>query len=85
MPRHRKRVESDEPAIQRSRRPHSQRQPGISDSPSRRTLTCLHRKRSFCGDGQGRGKGHNSCRWPFAYWDSLSCRVEDVRSSGSCR
>ena len=38
-------AESDEPAIQRSRRPHSQRQPGISDSLSRRTLTCLHRKR----------------------------------------
>ena len=25
---------------------------------------------SFCGDGQRRGKGHDSCRWPFDYRDA---------------
>jgi hypothetical protein len=64
MPRHRKRVESDEPAIQRSRRPHSQRQPGISDSPSRRTLTCLHRKRI------GYRTPTEPVEQPLLYWSS---------------
>jgi len=23
-------------------------------------------RRSFCGDGEGRGEGHDLCRWPFS-------------------